>query len=227
MENKRTNMLTVEQFNAEGQANKSNCLGYAIGVPEEIELDYKEIGIDDSFAQRLSEYGMAVKKVDSLEALKGKTGFIVYGFYDMEESFIGMTFIEKRDFHIVRVNPDGSLVHKQDNRLPAKHVNLLSSRGGIEEYNGENEPISIFSLEEERFADKDAIRMRAESIISKVKSILDNPKIRQEEKEKIREEIINYKQKANESTVTSNAINIMLQKIDLLSREYQISLDEK
>ncbi len=226
MEDKKTNMLTVEQFNAEGQINKSNSLGFAIGVPEKIELEFEGISIDDSFTRRLAEYGMIVKKVDSLEALKGKTGFIVYGFYNMQMGFAGMTYTEKRAFHIVRMNPDGTLVHKEDATLPAKHIKLLNSKGGIEGYNEENEPITIFSLEEERYADRDAIRTRADGIVSRIKKILDNPVITHEEKEDIKSRIMAYRQIANESTVTSNVINIMLQRIDLISRRHMIILGD-
>ena len=227
MSDKKTDMLTVEQFNETGQINKSNCLGFAIGVPDTIELEYKGISIEDSFAKRLSEYGMKVKKVESLEELNGKTGFIVYGFYDMPYGFLGMTYYEKNDFHVVRVNPDGSLVHKQDRTLPAKHVDLLSSKGGIYEYNNPNEPIYIFSLEEEREIDRDAIRERSKSIIEQVTKLLEDPLLSQSEKEMIRDTVIRFKQIATEDTATSNNINIMLQKIASLVKQRKTGESQK
>lgn len=225
MEKKKTDMLTVEQFNEAGQIKKSNCLGFAIGVSEQIELEYEDISIDDSFAKRLSEYGMIVKKVESLEELKGKTGFIVYGFYDMPISLFGMSYTEKNDFHVVRVNPDGSLVHKQDAREPAKHVPLLSSRGGIEEYNAPNEPIHIFSLEEERHIDKTAVVERTKMIFSETEKILNNPLVSETEKDKIRQEVENLRG-CLDGSANSNIINIMLQKIEVLVRDRQSSLDD-
>lgn len=225
MNNKKTDMLTVEQFNEIGQISKSNCLGFAIGVEGRIELEYEGISIDDSFVKRLSEYGMIVKRVESLEELKGKTGFLVYGFYDMPVSFFGMSYTEKNDFHVVRVNPDGSLVHKQDAREPAKHVLLLSSRGGIEEYNAPNEPIYIFSLEEERQIDKTALVERTKKIFSETEKILTDPLVSKTEKERIKQEVEDLRA-CLDGSANSNIINIKLQKIEVRVRNRQSSLDD-
>lgn len=227
MSDKKTDMLTVEQFNSEVDPRKSNCLGFAIGAKERIELEYEGISIDESFTKKLAEHGMIVKKVGSLEEMRGKTGFIVYGFYDMEMGFAGMSYIEKRDFHVVRVNPDGSLVHKQDAREPAKQVELLGSRGEIEEYNGENEPIYMFTLEEERNPDKDSIRQRAIPIIEQMTKILEDPAVSREEKERIKNAVLEFRQKANDTKVSSNSINIMLQEIASLARERQTGEEQK
>ena len=59
----------------------------------------------------------------------------LYGFYPMK-IFFDLVY---KDFHVVRVNPDGTCVHKQDMNLPAKKVEILDERGAIEEYDGANE----------------------------------------------------------------------------------------
>ena len=227
MSNKKTDMLTVEQYNETDKIKKSNCLGFAIGAQEHIDLEYKGISIEESFAKKVAEYGMTVKRVESLDELRGKTGFIVYGFYDMPMGFGSMTYYEKNDFHIVRVNPDGSLVHKQDDREPAKHVDLLDSRGGIYEYNAPNEPIYLFSLEEERGIDRDAIRERSKTIIERVSKILEDPSVSQSEKEMIRDTVMRFKQRAIENTITSNTINIMLQEISSLVKQRKTGEGQK
>lgn len=219
-EDRKTDMLTVEQFNETEAPRRSNCLGFAIGVHDHIELDYIGVGIDESFSKRLSEYGMIVKRAGSLEEIKGKTGFIVYGFYPVRSWFTKE--LEYNDFHIVRVNPDGTLVHKQDDKEPAKHVELTTDKGGIPEYDGPEEPIYIFSLEEERLADRDAILERSKPIIAQISQMLEDPSISKEEKERIRNTIMGFRQKANDTTVTSNSINIMLQEISELARERQL-----
>ena len=218
-EDKKTDMLTVEQFNETEAQRKSNCLGFAIGVHDHIELDYIGVGIDESFSKRLSEYGMIVKRASSLEEIRGKTGFIVYGFYPMRSWFTKE--LEYNDFHIVRVNPDGSLVHKQDDNEPAKHVELSNPRGGINEYDAPDEPIFIFSLEEERNPDKDSIRQRATPIVEQMTKILEDPSVSIEEKTRIKNAVIELRQKANDANVSSNSINIMLQEIRELARTYQ------
>ena len=112
-----TDMLTPEQFNEiynreneererRGEKKKKvNCLSYAIGIDEEeVELDY--FGgrrIEDSFQSKLENYGLIVKEVNSLDEIKGKTGYILYGFYPIRTLF----GFENKDFHVVRVNPDG------------------------------------------------------------------------------------------------------------------------
>ena len=40
MENKKTDMLTVEQFNEKVHNKRSNCIGFALGTEECVELDY-------------------------------------------------------------------------------------------------------------------------------------------------------------------------------------------
>ena len=216
----KTDMQTVEQFNESGRKERSNCLGFAIGVQEHIELDYMNIGIEESFTQRLAEYGMIVKRAQSLEEIKGKTGFIVYGFYPMRNWFTRE--IENNDFHIVRVNPDGTLVHKQDDREPAKHVELSNPKGGINEYDAPDEPILIFSLEEERFADKEAIKQRAKPVVEQVMQIIKDPSVSMEEKEKIRNAVIELGKETSGEIVTSNDLNIMIQEISELARQRQL-----
>ena len=165
---KPTNMVTAEEFNSTYQdSTQSNCLGFAIGRNQTLSLGEKSRGaITDFFQEQTRKFGLVVKPVNSLEDLKGKTGFIVYGYYEVR----GFSGIEIKDFHVVRVNPDGTLVHKPDDRNLASSVELLSKKGGIENFNRDNEPIYIFELIEERNMDTQALQRKFELIYKKLLS---------------------------------------------------------
>ena len=234
-----TDMLTPEQFNEindrenkererKGEKKrKINCLGYAIGVDEDrLELDYyggKKI--EDSFQEKLEKYGLVVRKVKSLAELKGRTGFILYGFYPIKTFFD----IVYKDFHVVRVNPDGTCVHKQDMNLPAKKVEILDERGAIEEYDGKNEPIHIFLLEEERNKDKEKINKRIEAVFSQIRNILDSKTVSDEDKSVIRQklQLLNDRLNVQGKIMNSNDINILLQEFLTIAKEFNIELGPK
>lgn len=94
--------------------NEANCLGFAIGEAECIELPWEAISIEDSFRNTVKKYSVKVRKVDSITA--GKYHFLVYGFYPMPyfDYYSFKTKYRPSDFHIVRIEPDGTWVHKPD-----------------------------------------------------------------------------------------------------------------
>lgn len=232
-----TDMLTPEQFNeindrenkkrekAGKKRRKINCLGYAIGVDEEgLELEYRGgKKIEDSFQEKLEKYGLIVRKVKSLDELKGKTGFILYGFYPMK-IFFDLVY---KDFHVVRVNPDGTYVHKQDMNLPARKVEILDERGAIEEYDGANEPIHIFLLEEERNKDKEKINKRIKAVFSQIKDVLDSKEVSDEDKSVIKQklQLLNDRLNVQGKTMNSNDINILLQEFLTIAKEFNIEIE--
>jgi len=203
---KPTNMVTTEEFNSTYQDyTQSNCLGFAIGINQTLSLGEKSRGtITDFFQEETRKFGLVVKPVNSIEDLKGKTGFIVYGYYGVR-GFFG---IEMKDFHVVRVNPDGTLVHKPDDRNLASSVELLSKKGGIENYNRDNEPIYIFELIEERNMDTKALQRKFERIQIELLSKNLTPSIYDKLQEV--ENMINHPCKST----NSNSINLLLDEIE-------------
>lgn len=203
---KPTNMVTAEEFNRTNQdSTQSNCLGFAIGINQTLSLGEKSRGaITDFFQEQTRKFGLVVKPVNSIEDLKGKTGFIVYGYYEVRD-FYG---IEMKDFHVVRINPDRTLVHKPDDINLASSVELLSKKGGIENFNRDNEPIYIFELIEERNIDTKALQRKFERIQKELLSKNLTPSIYDKLQEV--ENMINHPSKST----NSNSINLLLDEIE-------------
>lgn len=108
--------LNADEFNEETRNNQNfNCLAFAFGLTKEIpggfdlmtEFDYTKLPIRRSFLWKAQDAGIKVKEVKNFSDLNGKTGFLVYGWYAYY------------DFHIVRVNTDGTWEHKPDYNTPA------------------------------------------------------------------------------------------------------------
>lgn len=234
-----TDMLTPEQFNEiynreneererRGEKKKKvNCLSYAIGIDEEeVELDY--FGgrrIEDSFQSKLENYGLIVKEVNSLDEIKGKTGYILYGFYPIRTLF----GFENKDFHVVRVNPDGTCFHKQDMNLPAKRVELLNEKGHIEEYDKVNEPIHFFVLVEERNKNKEKINNRMNEVFSKASDALNSKEINDENRADLQQklQLLSERLGAQGGTLNSNDTNILLQEVLTLTKEYSLEVEQE
>lgn len=213
----KTNMLTPEQFN---QTDKklTNCLGFAIGAVGECPtLDaFDGRKIEDAFISKLRKYGLIVKKVTSLVEIDGKTGFLLYGFYPTRTLF----GIQNIDFHVVRVNPDGSLVHKPDRESKAMHTELLTSSGGIVGYNRPNEPIQVFLLEKELNPNIENIKKRISIVLTQIIELLDSPNINSNVKEKLKERS-NWARAFigglnNDIVLNSNDVNIIFQELTTL-----------
>ena len=117
MKNER--FLSPEKWRKSHKSNEANCLGFALGVRERIELPWEDIKIEESFKETCKQYNLIVRQVEHIEI--NKICFLVYGFFPfyMPEFCRDYEFpCEKRDFHIVRVEPDGTWVHKPDSCQP-------------------------------------------------------------------------------------------------------------
>lgn len=225
----KTDMLTPEQFNSEGLY--SNCLGFAIGVPKKIELDYREelydnnlgisyydeMDIGKSFTNRLAEYGITVNEVKQMSDLKGKTGFIVYGFFERKD-LLGSSF--KDDFHVVRINSDGTAVEKPNYfSSPAEIIQILDDKGRTEDFNRPDTPIRIFELVEEKNKDIEKIEQRKRKVLESVeKYVQDKPELVSCANEIKR--ILNLL-----DSLDSSSCNIALQQAISLAKEHNIELD--
>ncbi len=237
MKNNKTDMLTPEQFNSMGLY--SNCLGFAIGVPQKLVLEYREpyndgglgisnykdMDIGESFKKRLSEYGMDVKEAKQLSDLKGKTGFIVYGFYPRKD-YLGSIFYD--DFHVVRVNSDGTAVHKPDDMsTPATKVELVNDKGGIHEYERTNEPIRLFTLVGEKNKDTNKIAKRKSKVLSALSNLLQSSSDGSPNNGELANQINEIKRVLDSSNhLNSSDINILLQRAKTILREHNIELEE-
>ena len=229
MEEIKTDMLTPEQFNSEGLY--SNCLGFAIGVPKKIVLDhreelydkglgityYDEKDIGKSFTERLAEYGMTIKEVKQISDLKGKTGFIIYGFFKRKD-WLGSYF--KDEFHVVRINSDGTAVEKpNDSHSSAEIIQILDDKGRTEAFNRPDTPIRIFELVEEKNKDVEKIEQRKRKVLESVeKYVQDKPELSACAND-IRE-ILNLL-----DSLDSSSCNIALQQAISLAKEHNIELD--
>ena len=122
------NFLEPDIYNNIIKTNEGNCLGFALGEDKphanvfgcdlslsKEDADGRLLPINRCFTIKAREFGLSVKEVNSLEETKGKIAFLVYGWFDIFKTFVGIS----ADFHVVRIEKDGSLVHKPDWKLPA------------------------------------------------------------------------------------------------------------
>lgn len=136
------------QFEMMSNGRPANCLGYAFGRHEEIGLPYKGISISQSFRATALHYGIHVREVQNMSAIKNHKAFLVYGFYKMPDTlFCGCRIKgEVNDFHVVYVTAYGMGFHKPDAYTNAQYVEINPITGGIPEY--EEGPAAIFVIEE-------------------------------------------------------------------------------
>ena len=80
-------------------------------------------------------------------------------------------------------------------------------------------------MEEERHIDKSALVERTRTIFAETEKLLNNPLVSAEKKDMVRQEIDNLRNNLD-GNANSNMINIMLQKIELLVKQKQSSLDD-
>ena len=69
--------------------------------------------------------GFRVKEVKSLADISGKTGFIVLGWFPIKINYFMFYEYEYIDFHIIRVNPDGTIFNKENFTSPARDLKSL------------------------------------------------------------------------------------------------------
>lgn len=138
------------EFNSMADISKTNCLAFAFGQTKsskdrwfsEYILDYQDpdgwqFRIEKSFENKVSRhFNMKVKEVRQLpNEPDGSIYFILYGWF------------RYGDFHVVRVERDGTWVHKPDGELPACIIEPGSEF--FNEYSLENDPCHFFVLVED------------------------------------------------------------------------------
>lgn len=223
---KKTDMLTPAQFNKEKTGiPRLFCtdLAFAIGAKDyELDLDYNSnIELEEQFRKKLKEYGLIIRKVDSLKELDGKTGFILYGYYP-RGTYFGHIW---DDYHVVRVNPDKTCVHFDSNAL--KQYVEPNEKGEILGYGLVDGPIQIFELVEERQRDMDKLNKRMFSVFDVIANILNRSNVGDKnelraELQKMKDELVNYG-----GHFTSNDVNILLEKLLKKAKEYDKIMDSE
>ncbi len=227
---KKTDMLTPAQFNKEKTGTPRffcSNLAFAIGAPTEdfqLKLDYESnTELKEQFRKKLSEYGLNIRKVDSLKKLDGKTGFILYGYYPR-----GTNFGHKWDaYHVVRVNPDKTCVHFDRDALE-QYVEP-NEKGEIPGYCLIDGPIQFFKLIEERQIDKDKLNKRMCSVFNEIDNILKKSNVGDDAKNKLRAELQLIKDKLvnHGGHLTSNYANIILENALKKAKEYDRAINSE
>lgn len=123
--------LNAAEFNKAIEGSKfHNCFAAAMSITKKVEDDVhfnlkpgRDIGI--SFEKICRRYGFKVKEVHSLEEAKGKYAFLVLGWFPVKVSYFLYYELEYIDFHVIRVNPDGTVLHKADFKEPAMDLPSL------------------------------------------------------------------------------------------------------
>lgn len=138
------------EFNSMADISKTNCLAFAFGqtkpsenrrfsdyVLDTEDWDFCPWKIEASFNHTVNKYfKMKVKEVRELPSEPdGSIYFILYGWF------------HGGDFHVVRIERDGTWVHKPDWDLPACVIEPDSEF--FNEYSLENDPCHFFVLVED------------------------------------------------------------------------------
>lgn len=223
----KTNMLTPKQLNSKKEYFFSD-LAFAIGVDDrDLELPYDgRTELKDIFKKELEKYGLIIEEVDSLKELDGKTGFILYGYY-MRGTASGY----KEDvYHVLRANPDSTFVHVDPYWGP--EYDKPDEEGQIGGYALCYGPLHFFELVEERNIDIEMLNKKSKSVFDEIQNILNSGNLSDDEKNELKEKIKPLREEIGDiqkESLTSNYVNIILEKALTIAREYnkEISLEEQ
>ena len=231
MGNNKTDMLTPEQFNelkSKGALKDQNCLKYAVGNPEMwISSYWFPDDAGRAFEKKAAdEIGFKLKQVRSISELNGKTGFIVYGFYHGYNAY--GRFSKYEDYHVVRVNSDGTIVHVPGENKSAEYINReeIDDNGVFSDYQKKCK-ITIFELEEEKNKDISKISQRKEAVLSAISRLLQKLPSSTIDGSNLISQLDGIKEILDTSDcLNSSDINILLQKAITLAKENNIKLDK-
>ena len=143
----KANFLKKEDYNkAIGPSMFHNCLACALSLTYKVEDNAQfnlnpnwspTLEISKAFKAFAKKEGIRVKEVKSLDCLKGKIGFIVLGFFPIQINyFLFKEEVPNVDFHIIRVNPDGTYTNKATFSAPARDLESLQD-SDLDEYREE------------------------------------------------------------------------------------------
>lgn len=228
-----TDMLTPSQFKdeliTEGRTSIDfSEMAFIIGSEKhdiELSFDPEEETPEKPFIEVLQKHGLTVKKVDSLNKLDGKTGFILYGYYPIDTIF-GHSW---EDYHVVRVNPNKTFVEYDSYSGGPKYAEV-DNDGSTAGYSAESGTILFFELKEENNKDKEKINERMNSVFNRAKGVLDSELIKEEEKAVLKIKLQNIREKIEnqKETIFSNYANILLEDVltTVQENEKKIGLSE-
>lgn len=221
-----TDMLTPSQFKdeliTEGRTSIDfSEMAFIIGSEKhdiELSFDPEEETPEKPFIEVLQKHGLTVKKVDSLNKLDGKTGFILYGYYPIDTIF-GHSW---EDYHVVRVNPNKTFVEYDSYSGGPKYAKV-DDDGSMGGYSSDSGSILFFKLIEEKNKDTEKNKNRINSVFARVKGLLDGELISEDEKAdlKIRLQALRAKLVSQKETIFSNYVNILLEEVLMIVQEYE------
>ena len=126
-----TRFLNAEQYNEAicHNGENFNCFAGALSITDppagfwEFDLrPFQDIG--KSFKELASKFHVFVNEVKSLEDVEGRYGFIVLGWFKSPPTFFSKRSLYT-DFHVIRINPDGTFFSKPDRYEPARDLQSL------------------------------------------------------------------------------------------------------
>ena len=119
--------LNADEYNEAIKGSKRfNCFAGALSITDDPysckEFNLTKSDIAQSFKELAKSYGVHVREVPSIEEAHGQYAFIVLGFFPVWVDYVIFKQKENVDFHVFRINPDGSVFNKMDPFTPAKDL---------------------------------------------------------------------------------------------------------
>ena len=119
--------LNAEEYNqAINGSRKFNCFAAALGItaiPSRVtDFNIEGSDIGASFKKLAYAFNIPVREVKSLEEAKGNYTFIVLGYFPVWVDYVLYKEKQYVDFHVFRINPDGTIFNKMDAKSPAKDL---------------------------------------------------------------------------------------------------------
>lgn len=109
--------------------NINNCLAFALGQLKSVPSSSTYYNLDDdlpisqAFINKCREFGIKATEVTDKQYHLKKDEYIIYVYSGMFNFYTPVYgFIPCRDFHLVRQEPDGTLVHKYGWDIPPEVV---------------------------------------------------------------------------------------------------------
>ena len=131
MKNRKRVFLDATAYNEAIKGSEfHNCFAAAMSITRRVKNDMQfnlkdgqDIGL--SFIMLCNRYKINVKQVSSMADVKGKYAFVVLGWFPVKVSYFLFYDYKYIDFHVFRINPDGTILNKADFTSPAKDLKNL------------------------------------------------------------------------------------------------------